>query len=167
MINSNLVSLLRYPFPVTSSGLLQRCVLGGCTPVTKFTHTRGLLLQLGAKGHRLAFDQVASSTERLPLNPFSTCPLSSYCHLIIPLISLNRLIASPCPSRHSFSIYLCCFLIITFHRPNIISWFLITLMGLVHSKWDTEVIILSLQIFLRNFIDHFLEQTHMGVLDPH
>lgn len=133
-VSCDLMSLLRCPFPVTSSGLLQRCVLGGCTPVTKFTHTQGLLLQFGAKGHRVAFDQVASSTQRFLLNPFSMFPLTSYCFLIIPLISLNRLIASPCHSRHSFSVYLCCFLIITFHRPNIISWFLITLMGLVHSN---------------------------------
>ena len=56
---------------------------------------------------------------------------------------------------------------ITFHRPNIIPWFLIALMGLVHSNWDIEVIILSPQIFLRNFIGHFFEQNHMGVLDPH
>lgn len=40
-------------------------------------------------------------------------------------------------------------------------------MGLVHSNWDIEVIILSPQIFLRNFIGHFFEQNHMGVLDPH
>ena len=41
-----------------------------------------------------------------------------------------------------------------------------TLMGLIHSSWDIEVITLPPQIFLSNLIDHFLEQNHVWVLDP-
>lgn len=68
----------------------------------------------------------------------TSLPCFSYNLSIIPLPlwcfwKINSTTLTP---RHSLSVYLFCFLIITFHKPNTISWFLITLMGLIHSNWD-------------------------------
>lgn len=133
---------------------------------TKFTYTWGLPLCLGARGHRVALWPSSLFCAKV-----STEPFLHVCLILVP---------SPhCPSHISEQIngttlspqtFLLCWSLqfSHYHFPQT-KYYILVLNYFDGSHpqqlghWSHYLVS---QIFLRNLIDHFLEQNHVGVLDP-